>query len=435
MIASAFGASPYPFEGTLRPSCGSVIFNLPVNHRPLYGLLVCGLIVLFVGATGQALVAQESNEKENATTPRLVEIRFKSDRPNLIGELVAENQKYGLLILDAYGQLTALPPSAVEGGNPDLAIASIRELAGKLTPCLAVEAAEKAKELMPAGTKSIVTEHFVVCYNTTDVYARWNANLYEKMYNGLRRFWKEKGVDVQEPRFPMVALIFGTQNEYLEYAKRDFQGAESTYGYYTQTTNRLATFDLTGIEGMIPAGTRVQREDLITEIFSRPQAERQVATILHEACHLIAFNTGIQKRLGDYPLWVSEGFATFFESPDFTSSSGWGGTGKVNRFNLINLRRYAPQRRDDSLLQLIVRDELLRQGDTATHAYAESWGLTFFLIKRRPKQYVEYLKLLESRPLGQPADAKQRTADFRQCFGDDLDKLNKEFIRFIGSLP
>lgn len=435
MIASAFGASPHTFGRPLRSYCGTVILNPLVNRPLLGGLVVYCSIVMFMGVAGQALVAQEPSENKSATNPRLVEIRFKSDRPNLVGELVAENQKYGLLILDAYGQLTALPPSAVEGGNPDLAIASIQELEGTLTPCLAVEAAEKAKELMPAGTKSIVTEHFVVCYNTTEVYARWNANLYERMYNGLRRFWKEKGVDVHEPRFPMVALIFGTQDEYLEYAKRDFQGAESTYGYYTQTTNRLATFDLTGIEGMIPAGTRIQREDLITEIFSRPQAERQVATILHEACHLIAFNTGIQKRLGDYPLWVSEGFATFFESPDFSSSSGWGGTGKVNRFNLINLRRYAPQRREDSLLQLIVRDELLRQGETATNAYAESWGLTFFLIKRRPKQYVEYLKLLESRPLGQPADAKQRTADFRKCFGDDLDKLNKEFVRFISSLP
>ncbi|MFO0013328.1 MAG: DUF1570 domain-containing protein [Planctomycetota bacterium] len=368
-------------------------------------------------------------------TPRLVEIQFKAQRPHLVGELVAESPKYGLLILGADGQLTAIPPSASDGGNPELAIASIQEVEGPLPPCDAAELAERIKGLMPQGTKSIQTEHFVVCYNTTDVYARWNANLYERMYIGMRRFWKEKGIEVQEPRFPMVALIFGTRDEYLEYAKRDFRGAESTSGYYTQTTNRLATFDLTGIEGMLPPGAKVQREELITEIFSRPQAERQVATILHEASHQIAFNTGVQKRLGDYPLWVSEGMATFFESPDFSSSSGWGGTGKVNRFNLANLRRYAPQRPEDSLVKLLSDDKLLRQGETATAAYAESWGLTFFLIKRRPKQYVEYLKLLKDRPIGQPADPKQRLADFKQCFGEDLDKLNKEFIRFIGTLP
>lgn len=381
------------------------------------------------------LQAQDPTPKTVESPPRLVEIRFKSERPNLVGELVAENQKYGLLILDAYGQLTAFPPSAIEGGNPDSAIASIQEMEGPLVPCSPSEAAEQVKALMPPGTKSILTEHFVICYNTTDVYARWNANLYERMYVGLRRFWKEKGVEVHDPRFPLVALIFGSREDYLEYAKRDFPGAENTFGYYMMNTNRLATFDLTGIEGMIPAGTRVQREELITEILSRPQAERQVATILHEACHMIAFNTGIQKRLGDYPLWFSEGIATFFEPPDFSSASGWGGTGKINRYNLTNLRQFASQRGEDALMQLIVRDELLRRGDTAPAAYAESWGWTFFLIKRRPKQYVQYLKLLHARPLGQPADAKQRMDDFQKCFGEDLERLDKDFVRFISTLP
>jgi hypothetical protein len=411
----------------------SFLGNHPAKRLSPFILLSSSL--LFSTATSPSLRGEDPVDDDPAATkPRLVEIQFKADRPPLVGELVAETPKYGLLILDAEGQLIPLPPSAIDGGHPELAIANIREMDGNLIPCPTGELVERVKGLMPQGTKSLATDHFLVCYNTTDVYARWNANLYERMYNGMRRFWKEKGIDLREPRFPMVALIFGSQDEYLEYAKRDFQGAEHTFGYYTQTTNRLATFDLTGIEGMIPPGTKIQREELITEILSRPEAERQVATILHEACHQIAFNTGLQKRLGDYPLWVSEGMATFFESPDFSSSSGWGGTGKVNRFNLSNLRQYAAQRPSDALAQLIIRDDLLRKGDTAKSAYAESWGWTFFLIKRRPKQYVEYLRLLEARPLGQPADAKQRLTDFRKCFGEDLEKLNREFVRFIGTL-
>jgi hypothetical protein len=366
---------------------------------------------------------------------RLVEIRFKSERPPLVGELVTESPKYGLLVLDSDGQLTAIPPSAADSGDSDLAIASIHELEGSLVPTPARELAAKVVKVMPPGSKTIETEHFVICYNTTEVYARWNANLYERMYKGMRRYWKERGVEIHEARFPMVALIFCNRQEYLDYAERDFKGAENTLGYYIQTTNRLATFDLTGIEGMIPQGVKIQREDLITEIFSRPEAERQVATILHEACHQIAFNTGLQQRLGDYPLWVSEGIATFFESPDFKSSTGWGGTGKINRYNLFNLRAYGRNRPTDSLLKLLINDDLLRQPDTATAAYAESWGLTFFLIKRREKQYVEFLSLLQSRSPGEKADATQRMKDFKQCFGEDLEKLDKEFVRFIGSLP
>ncbi len=382
-----------------------------------------------------------SDEPSLADPPqtKLVEIRFQDpNRQPLVGELVAENPKYGMLILDADGQLIAIPPSEIAGAqNPDpspKSIASLTELSGELIPATPKELAEKCVALMPPGAKSIVTEHFVVCYDTSDVYARWNASLYEKMYNGMLRFWKEKGVDVKTPRFPMVALIFRTKDAYVQYANRDFRGAENTFGYYTQTTNRLATFDLTGIEGMLPPGFTPQREELITEIFSRPQAERQVATILHEACHQIAFNTGLQQRLGDYPLWLSEGIATFFESPDFSSSTGWGGTGKVNYFNLNNLRIYSKIRPADSLLTLLVQDDRLRSGETTAAAYAESWGLTFFLIKRKPKQFVEYLKELRSRPPGNPSDSKQRSADFQQCFGDDLDKLDREFVRFIGSL-
>jgi hypothetical protein len=155
---------------------------------------------------------------------------------------------------------------------------------------------------------------------------------------------------------------------------------------------------------------------------------------LHEACHQIAFNTGLQRRLGDYPLWLSEGIATFFESPDFSSATGWGGTGKVNWYNLGNLRKYARQRPQDSLMKLLVQDDLLRQGETSAAAYAESWGLTFYLIKRKPKQFVDYLKKLRSRPPGNPSDAKQRLDDFRASFGEDLEKIDKEFIRFIGTL-
>jgi hypothetical protein len=390
-------------------------------------------LLVFVWATtlcGLAPQVWAAGQLPLEPPPRLVEVTFKSpEAPPLVGELVAESPRYGLLILDADGQLTAVSPN---DGN--LAIASIQEQPGPLVPTDLDALATKVLAFMPSGSRYFKTDHFVICYDTTEVYARWNAKLYEAMYNGMTRFWKEKGVDLCEPRFPMVALIFGTRDAYLEYAKRDFQGAENTFGYYTQTTNRLATFDLTGIEGRLPSGAKIQREELITQILSRPEAERQVATILHEACHQIAFNIGLQKRLGDYPLWLSEGIATFFESPDFKSSNGWGGTGKVNYYNLNNLRLYAPQRPADSIARLLVRDELLRQGETTTAAYAESWGLTFFLIKKYPKPFTEYLKLLHDRPLGNPADEKQRLAEFRHCFGEDLNKLDKEFTRFINGL-
>ncbi|MFM8570562.1 MAG: DUF1570 domain-containing protein [Pirellula sp.] len=394
------------------------------DHSSLRSILLGVAVSIGVLSSTPALHPMASADEPR---PKHIEISFDDpEREVLRGELVTENPKYGLLVQSPDGQLIAIPTNT--------AIAKIVSLDEPMKPLDAPEISAKTLGLLPAGAKSITTEHFVICYDTSDTYARWNAGLYEKMYKGMVRFWKEKGLELQAPRFPLVALIFKDKNDYVAYSKRDFQGGENTFGYYTQTTNRLATFDLTGIEGVLPAGAKVQREELLAEIFSRPEAERQIATILHEACHQIAFNTGLQTRLGDYPLWVSEGIATFFESADTRSSSGWAGTGRINAYNLQQLRNYFRNRPSDSLTNLLIQDERFRQADTATAAYGESWGLTFYLIKKKPKEFVGYMRKLKERPPGNASDPKQRLADFQASFGQDLEKLDKEFARMMASL-
>lgn len=379
--------------------------------------------IVFALLTLQTTCCQSAHGQE----PKHIEIVFDdNEQAPLRGELVTEHPTQGMLVQCSDGQLIAV--------SPKRSISKIVSIDEPMNPLSASEITEKTIELLPPGAKSFTTEHFVICYDTSDTYARWNASLYEKMYKGLLRFWKEKGLDLQAPRFPLVALIFKDKDSYVEYSKRDFQGGEHTFGYYTQTTNRLATFDLTGIEGILPPGARVQREELLGEIFSRPQAERQIATILHEACHQIAFNTGLQTRLGDNPLWLSEGIATFFESADTRTSTGWAGAGRINPYNLQQLLHHFRNRPDDSLLSLLTQDDRFRKGDTSAAAYGESWGLTYFLIKKKPKEFVAYLKKLRQRQPGNPSDAKQRLEDFQEFFGQDLAKIDKDFERMISGL-
>ena len=379
--------------------------------------------IAFALVTFHAIAYQPSYGQEL----KHIEIVFEdTEQAPLRGELVIEHPSQGMLVQSSDGQLVAIPPKR--------SISKIVSIDEPMEPMNPSEIAANTLGLLPQGAKSITTEHFVICYDTSETYARWNANLYEKMYKGMVRFWKEKGLDLQPPRFPLVALIFKDKDSYVEYSKRDFQGGEHTFGYYTQTTNRLATFDLTGIEGVLPPGAKVQREELLGEIFSRPQAERQIATILHEACHQIAFNTGLQTRLGDNPLWLSEGIATFFESADTRSSTGWAGTGRINTYNLQQLLVHLRIRPEDSLVSLLTQDERFRKGDTSAAAYGESWGLTYFLIKKKPKEFVAYLKKLRQRKPGNPSDAKQRLEDFQECFGQDLAKIDKDFERMISGL-
>ena len=45
------------------------------------------------------------------------------------------------------------------------------------------EAAEQALKSLPAGFKVHNTAHYVICYNTTEIYARWCGALYERLFD------------------------------------------------------------------------------------------------------------------------------------------------------------------------------------------------------------------------------------------------------------
>ena len=56
-----------------------------------------------------------------------------------------------------------------------------------------------------------------------------------------------------------------------------------------------------------------------------------MATIVHEATHQIAFNSGLHVRFADNPLWLTEGMAMYFEGPDPDGGYDWKAIGELNR--------------------------------------------------------------------------------------------------------
>jgi hypothetical protein len=133
-------------------------------------------------------------------------------------------------------------------------------------------------------------------------------------------------------------------------------------------------------------------------------------------------------------LWVSEGIAIYFETPDLQSSKGWSGIGKVHRSRLTDFRRSLAARPKDSLSTLFADDKRFRQTQSAPIAYAESWALIHFLLKRYPRQLQDYLRLLsEKKPLFFDSP-EVRLQEFRRCFGKDPSELDSEFLRYVASL-
>jgi hypothetical protein len=299
-------------------------------------------------------------------------------------------------------------------------------------PYTADELGERVLKELPAGFAVHRTARYVVCYNTSRAYAEWCGSLFERLYMAFTNYWTKKDFELVEPEFPLVAIVFDDKRSYTEFARKEVgDAAGQIVAYFSLTSNRMVMYDLTGLEAREGMGRSLRSRSQINQLLSRPGAVQTVSTIVHEATHQIAFNCGLHARFSDCPLWFSEGIAVFFETPDVKSSRGWKGIGSVNQPRLARFRDYLSRRPANSLETLLTDDTRLRGSKTAPDAYAEAWALTYFLSRRYPSQYIAYIKLLSAKKPQHWDDANARLADFKATFGDDLGKLDTEFVRYM----
>jgi hypothetical protein len=228
-------------------------------------------------------------------------------------------------------------------------------------------------------------------------------------------------------------FVFGDQASYAEYSRKELGPAVGNIiGYYSLQSNRIVMYDLTGMQAL-GGGSRGSLHE-ITATLSQPAAEPLVATIVHEATHQISFNCGLQTRMAANPLWMSEGLAMYFETPDLSSSRSWAGIGKLNYSRLDRFSDNLAAGRVAPLTKLVGDDEVFRQPATAVDSYAQAWAWTYYLIKWKPKEYAAYLALLREKPLLSQDPPAKRVADFRKCFSEDLESLEADFYRRMGRL-
>lgn len=304
------------------------------------------------------------------------------------------------------------------------------------TPYKPEEAGAALLKDLPSGFDVYYTKHYVICFNTSRAYAQWCGSLFERLYSGFQNYWKNRGFELHEPEFPLTAIVFADRASYSRFTKPELgDNSDAIIGYYSLQTNRMTMFDLTGTAGN--AGDRGSAAQIV-QTLSRPAAAGTVATIVHEATHQIAFNCGMHERYADIPLWVSEGIAVYFESPDLNSSKGWSTIGSVNRSRLVAFHSYAARRPADSL-ETLLRDDARMRGPQATvqvagDAYAEAWALNYFLINTKAKQYATYLQALAKKEPLVTDEPGERLAEFRRAFGDDMKTLDRQFLLYIARL-
>jgi len=359
----------------------------------------------------------------NASALDYVSLTRDGQPIHVVGKVLTEAVDGGLLMLDREGFLWAVQSSELSKRTKD---------ATPYEPMEKKELQERLVEQLPVGFRVHITAHYVICYNTSPAYAQWCGALYERLYRGFHNYWDRRGLELRDPDMPLVALVFAAKEDYERYARSELGDATSNIiGYYSLRTNRVTMYDLTGTSGLQGVGGRLTTTTQINRLLMQPGAERMVATIIHEATHQIAYNCGLHTRYADIPLWMSEGLAVYFETPDLRSKQGWRNIGGVNRQRLARFRQYVRVRQTESLKRLIEDDDRFRQPETALDAYAEAWALNYFLIRRRLEDYVKYLQeLAERQPLIYDTP-EERLKAFTAAFGEDLAELDADFLQFM----
>ena len=324
----------------------------------------------------------------------------------VVGSPLLEAEDGGMLFQASDGQIWTIQPEEIEERKSDSEV---------LEPPSREASVATLVQQLGEGFRVHQTAHYVVVSDADEPFVLYCAGLFEKLYKGFYAFWKNNRWELPEPQFPLVAVIFNDKASFQRYARPEAgPAAESIIGYYNLQTNRIATYDIA--EG---AGARAG-------VFL---VDRNIATLVHEATHQLAYNCGLQKRYADNPYWVSEGMAVFFESPDLKRGDGWRQIGKINEVNRIRFAQYLRERPADSLVTLIQDDARLKNSSTASFAYAEAWALTYFLVKTKPEAYVNYLKRLSEGEYLQTLEPRQRVQMFCEAFGE-IEKLDKQFIAY-----
>ncbi|MCA9069800.1 MAG: DUF1570 domain-containing protein, partial [Planctomycetaceae bacterium] len=274
------------------------------------------------------------------------------------------------------------------------------------------------------------TEHYVICTNAGEPYAEWCGNLLDRLLTGFLIHWRGKPLSLEKPTDPLPVIVFSSPKEFAQFAAKDAGAATAqSKGYYSVRTNRIVLYDLTAGPDSEPAKTSA---DVARKIAASPF---NVATVVHEATHQIAFNSGMHTRYADNPVWLTEGMAMYFETPDLRNRTGWRTIGQLNRGRLREFKKTLPNRDSpNSLMTLIGNDERLTTAQTARDAYAEAWAFTYFLVKKHRKQYEDYLHALSQKKPLRWNDPKERLSEFRAAFGDDLGKLDQEFLRYFARI-
>jgi len=354
-------------------------------------------------------------------------VRITDGKDVYTGCIVAKTP-HGYLLMDGQGRLQELNPR------------TFKQVQKLPTPFRPERSSGFRRELIREfGREYEVqgTTHYLVCAPKGS--AKNYARLFEDIYRDVDKFYRTRGFRVSAPSMPLVAIVFGTEKEFMDYCRTDnVPPKKGLMGYYSLMTNRVALFETrsgfrTSDFNPDPGTGDARRPAVPSSVAALAVAGgRTASTIIHETTHQVSYNLGIHSRLGGTPQWLVEGLATALEPDGMRLNRSAGERVNQERRDWFE-NRYLPKRPAGSIAQLIASDQPFQHN--TLDAYSESWALTYFLLdtSTRRRAFSKYLQRIARRDSGSPYPEEQRLADFQAEFGD-ISRLEVQFLRFMEEL-
>ena len=334
-------------------------------------------------------------------------------------------------------------------------VTSFRKINDQFRGMTAVEIRSQLRREFGHDWEIESTKHYLVC--APKGRAKPFSALFEDVYRSLRGYVTVRGFELPPPDFPLIAVVFPNEKQFAANCRKDgLPFLPGLRGYYHRRTNRVNVFEddsdhlamttprrltafdhTTAFPSVLRANSRWGDGYSILTTPSEFDANIQGTlrdTIVHEATHQAAYNLGLHTRIGENPKWVTEGLATLLEPDSMRQNrSSQQSKARVNHERFEWFLGFAQQQRQPkSLADFISSDRMFQTA--ALNGYAQAWALSFFLAETRSTPYWQYLQTVSERDPLKPYGADERLADFQSAFGNDIDRLEVAFLRFIDDL-
>ena len=335
-----------------------------------------------------------------ASRPPLLQLRTQSSE-QLVG-LPIHWSDADAVLLEPTGRMHHLAQS-------DIASHKLLDLAFQAQSV--IEASRLLQRELGASFEVLIQGPYVIAAPTSRA-ARWRDR-FQALLAGYIRYFEVRGWSLRQPDFPLVVVVLPDRSAFQRFFARESNHTPSNVvGSYFPRSNRCVLYEIDGVVGVDWSETE--------------------ATIVHEAVHQLAFNTGVHERLAENPLWLVEGLATMFEQPAVYDT-------RVNHSNvesrmlISQVQRLQPILREpgalESRLRRMIETDDIFQSEPLP-AYTVAWALSFYLSERLPNEFAEYLKIQRKRRFSSYS-AASRAADFRNAFQLDPATLALQMRRLL----